>query len=77
MTQEDAQLFVDATQKKVDDHELQNNWTIDHCSTVPRTTKPIYPIWTFNRKQSPYGTLLKHKTRLCAHGGMQQQGTTY
>ncbi len=52
MTQEDAHLFIEAMQKEVADHELQNHWTIDDCSTVPRTAKPIQPIWTFKHKQS-------------------------
>ncbi len=59
------------------DHELQNNWTIVNCSTVPRTAKPIQTIWSFKRKQRLDGTLIKHKARLCAHGGMQQWGTNY
>jgi hypothetical protein len=79
MTQEDAHLFVKAMQKEVADHELRNHWTIVHCSTVPRTAKPIQAIWSFKfkRKQNPDGTLVKHKARLCAHGGMQQWGTKY
>jgi hypothetical protein len=77
MTQEDAHLFIEAMQKEVADHELQNHWTIDHCSTVPRTTKLIQAIWSFKRKQCPDGTLVKHKARLCAHGGMPQLGTNY
>jgi hypothetical protein len=40
-TQEDAHLFIEAMQKEVADHELQNHWTIVHCSTVPRTAKPF------------------------------------
>jgi hypothetical protein len=47
MTQEDTHLFVEATQKEVAGHKLQNHWTIVHCSTVPRTTKPIQAIWSF------------------------------
>ncbi len=77
MTQEEAPLFVEAMQNKVADHELRNHWTIVHCSTVPRTAKPIQAIWSFKRKQHPDGTLVKHKARLCAHGGMQQWGTNY
>jgi hypothetical protein len=50
MTQEDAHLFVEAMQKEVADHELQNHWTIVHCSTGPRTAKLFQPIWTFKRK---------------------------
>jgi hypothetical protein len=44
MTQEDAHLFVEVMHKEVADHELQNHWTIVHCSTVPRTTKLIQAI---------------------------------
>jgi hypothetical protein len=51
--------------------------SIVHCSTVPRTTKPIQAIWSFKCKQRPDGTLVKHKARLCAHGGMEQWGTNY
>ncbi len=71
ITQEDAHLFVEAMQKEVADHELRNHWTIVHCSTVPKTAKPIQAIWSFKCKQRP-GTLVKHKARLCAHGRMQQ-----
>ncbi len=77
MTQEDAHLFVEAMLKEVADHEMQNHWTIVHCSTVPRTAKPIQAIWSFKHKQRPDGTLVKHKARLCAHGRMQQWGTNY
>ncbi len=77
MTQEDAHLFIEAVQKEVADHELWNYWTIVHCSTVLRTAKPIQAIWSFKHKQHPDGILVKHKARLCAHGGMQQCGTNY
>jgi hypothetical protein len=77
MTQVDAYLFVEALQKEVADHELRNHRTIVHCSTVPKTAKPIQAIWSFKHKQCPDGTLVKHKARLCAHGGMQQWGTNY
>ncbi len=59
------------------DHELRNHRTVVHCSTVPRTAKPIQAIWSFKRKQCPDDTLVKHKARLCAHSGMQQWGTNY
>jgi len=34
-------------------------------------------IWSFKRKRRPDGSLLKHKARLCAHGGMQTWGDNY
>ena len=70
MNQEDKHLFVDAMQKEVADHESRDHWTIVPRSTVPKTAKPIQAIWSFKRKQRPDGTLVKHKARLCAHGGM-------
>ena len=39
--------------------------------------KTILSIWSFKRKSSPSGELLKHKARLCAHGGMQKWGESY
>ena len=48
---------------------------------VPRSAigdaKVVKAIWSFKRKRSPDGTLLKHKARLCAHGGMQEHGEHY
>ena len=34
-------------------------------------------ILSFKRDRSPYGRLVKHKARLCAHGGMHQWGLNY
>ena len=39
--------------------------------------KTIQAIWSFKRKCFPDGTLNKQKSRLCAHGGMQQWGVNY
>ncbi|MGZ8880111.1 MAG: reverse transcriptase domain-containing protein, partial [Halobacteriota archaeon] len=39
--------------------------------------KVVKAIWSIKRKRSPDGTLLKHKARLCAHGGMQEHGEHY
>jgi hypothetical protein len=77
MNQEDAHLFVQAMQKEVADHKLQDHWTIVPCSTVLKTTTPIQAIWSLKQKQRPDGTSVKHKARLCAHGGVQQWGTNY
>ena len=37
----------------------------------------ILAIWSFKLKIFPDGRLLKHKVRLCAHGGMQKWGINY
>jgi hypothetical protein len=57
--------------------ESRDHWTIVPCSTVPKTGKPIQAIWSFKQKRRPDGTLVKHKARLCAHGGIKQWGTNY
>ena len=36
--------------------------------------KNILSIWYFKRKIFPDGILMKHKARLCLHGGIQQWG---
>ena len=41
------------------------------------TATPIKSIWSFKRKRRPDGSLLKHKARLCCHGGMQIYGENY
>ncbi len=64
ITQEEAHLFIEAMQKELADHDLRNHWTIVHCSTIPRTAKPIQAIWSFKCKQRLDGTLVKHKARL-------------
>jgi hypothetical protein len=61
MTQEGAHLCIEAMQKEVAYYELRNHWTIVHRSTVPKTAKPIQPIWSFKRKQCPDGTHVKNK----------------
>ena len=34
-------------------------------------------IWSFKRKRDPYGKLIKHKSRMCAHGGIHKYGVNY
>ena len=34
-------------------------------------------IWYFNIKRAPYGRLIKNKSGMCSHVGMQQLGVNY
>ena len=77
MKQEDKLDFVQAMEKEIEDHQSRDHWSIVERSSLPDTAKPIRAIWSFKRKRRPDGTLLKHKARLCAHGGMQTWGTNY
>ncbi len=77
MLQDDHVDFIKAMLKEIDDHESNNHWTMIERSSMPATAKTILSIWSFKRKRTPSGALLKHKARLCAHGGMQQWGENY
>jgi hypothetical protein len=72
MKQDDKMNFVQAMEKEITDHEERSHWSIVTRSTLPKSARPIKAIWSFKRKRKPDGELLKHKARLCAHGGMQQ-----
>ena len=77
MKQEDKMSFVAAMEKEIYNHKNGKHWSVVHRSTLPNKTRPIKAIWSFKRKRKPDGELLKHKARLCAHGGMQQWGNSY
>ena len=77
MKQDDKLAFVDAMEKETSSHENGGHWSIVHCDNLLNKARPIKAIWSFKRKRKPDGELLKHKDRLCAHGGMQQWGDSY
>ena len=56
---------------------ITGTWNIIPHNTLPPGAKTILSIWLFKRKRSSGGELLKHKARLCAHGGMQTYGENY
>ena len=39
--------------------------------------KPIMGAWSMKRKRNPLGVIVKHKARLCAHGGQTIEGVHY
>ena len=69
---DDRADFVSAMEKEVDVHERRNHWEMCNRKDIPKGMKTIMSIWAFKRKRLPSGELLKHKARLCAHGGQQQ-----
>ena len=77
MKEDDRMDFVAAMENEIKDHEQRGHWTIVDKTSLPKNAKPIKAIWSFKRKRRPDGSLLKHKARLCAHGGMQQWGDNY
>ena len=69
MKQDDRLSFVAAMEKEINDHENRTHWHVVHRDTLPAKAKPIKAIWSFKQKRAPDGSLLKHKARMCAHGG--------
>ena len=39
--------------------------------------KSILSIWYLKHRKFAYGRLMKHKSRLCEHGGMHKWGFNY
>jgi hypothetical protein len=77
MKEPDANWFIEAMQKEVEDHELRDHWEIVPHSSIPSGMKTIQAIWSFKHKQYPNISLNKHKACLCAHREMQQWGISY
>ena len=68
--------FVKAMVKELEDHEKRGHWIMMERKKISNA-KVIKTVWSFKRKRRADGTILKHKARLCAHGGMQVHGDTY
>ena len=77
LKQEDKKSFIEAMLTEVQDHESREHWKLIPRSSMPSRSKTIMAIWSFKRKRFPDGRVLKHKARLCAHGGMQKWGVDY
>ena len=76
MKEEDRGEFIKAMIKELEDHRKNRHWKLVKRSSI-NGASTIKAIWSFKRKRRPDGSLLKHKARLCAHGGMQIHGENY
>ena len=52
-------------------------WEIIPKSSLPTSAHIIRLIWSFKRKRNTFGDLIKHKARLCVHGGIKQEGIEF
>ena len=77
MKQEDKLSFIYAMEKEITEHKGEGRWSIFHHDTLPNKARPIKSIWYFKQKRKPDAEMLKHKSQLCAHGGMQKLGDSY
>jgi hypothetical protein len=46
-------------------------------SVLPDSTTILPAIWSFRRKRAPDWSVIKHKARICPHGGKQIEGEHY
>jgi len=76
MNQPDRPNFIKAMVKEIDDLFQNDVWQLCHCTEVG-DIQTIKAVWSFKRKRSPYGTVTKHKARLCAQGDMQVEGVHF
>jgi len=76
MQQEDRAEFIKAMVKELEDHHKHKHWRLVKRSSIGKAST-VKAIWAFKRKRRPDGSLLKHKARLNAHGGMQVYGENY
>ena len=70
MKAKDSEDFKTAMKKEVNDLYEADVFDIMPLSNKPKDRKLIQFIWSFKRKRSPLGILIKHKARLCVHGGI-------
>ncbi len=59
--------------------DLLHTQTVEvvHHSILPFGTKILQAIWSFCRKGTPDWSSIKHKARVCPHGGQQVEGLNY
>ena len=74
---DDRKDFIKAVEKEIKYLTTEDVWEILPKSPLPTSAHIIQLIWNFKRKRKPFGELIKHKYRLCVHGGMQQEGIAF
>jgi len=70
----DRKLFETDMQREVCDLLQTDTVELAPLPSVPSSTKILPAIWSFRHKRAPDWTILKHKARLCPHGGHQVEG---
>ena len=81
LKQPDWPNFKEAMGKEVGDFNERKHWSLvpatilDELKAKGIKFDVIQAVWSFKRKRTPSGQLIKHKSRLCAHGGQQSSNT--
>jgi len=76
-TDPDRLLFEQDMRREISDLLATDTIEIVPHHLLPSDNKPLQAIWSFRRKRALDWTILKHKARLCPHGGMQIEGVNF
>ena len=74
---DDCEDFMKEMEKEIKDLTTKYFWDILPKSLLPTSAHIIRLIWSFKITRNPFGELIKNKSRLCVHGGMQQEGIDF
>lgn len=74
---EDRSLFDQDMCREMTDLGHTSTVEIVPCSSVPTDNKPLQSIWSFRRKRAPAWSIIKCRSRVCPHGGMQIEGNNF
>ena len=81
MQEPDADKFLEAMIKEIDDHVQQKYWhsvTDKQMWASGHTGKPIMGVWSMKCKRNPVGEIVKYKVHgLCKHGSQTKEGIHY
>ena len=73
----DASQFVAAQPKEIEGLVQLGVFDVKPISAKPSNAKLLSSIWSYRRKRSPVGKILKYKARICVDGSQQEYGRDY
>ena len=74
LQEKDCKEFFNDMLEEIEVHENHEHWKLMNRNDMPAGAKMVMEIWSFKRNRYPYGSINRHKARLCAHGGQQTWG---
>jgi hypothetical protein len=74
---EDSPQFIASQPKEIKGLLDMGVFNILPMSTKPQQARLLSSIWSYRRKPSPIGKILKHKARICVDGSQQQYGRDF
>ena len=78
MREPDANKFIKATIKEVNDHIEHKHWELILHEHIPKGVTILPLVWSMKRKRDiKMQKVYKHKAQLIIHGGKQEFGENY